>query len=479
MVRSNGPYNNALESHMGHNATFRQADPEGGARIKRIDAAHVFHPRSAQADIDPLVIAGGRGSWFWDYEGKHYLDFASQQASLNIGHQHPRLVAAIQAQVGKLATLAPSFAERSRSEAARLIAELAPGDLNRVFFTNAGAEANENALRMARLHTGRQKVLAAYRSYHGATDGAIAATGESRRQPSEPAVPGVVHYWSPYLYRSPFFSETTEQECERALSHLLATIEAEGPQEIAAIILEPVVGANGILLPPPGYLAGVRALCDEFGIVFIADEVMAGFGRSGEWFSVDRWRITPDLITFAKGATSGYVPLGGVIISERIAQSFDKSPFPGGLTCSGHVLACATAAASINIFREEGIVDNARRLGDETIWPALLELAERHPCIGEVRGLGVFWALELVNDRVTGCPLGADSIEQCVAACHKQGVWPLPEANRIHVLPPCTTTPEEIHTGIAALDKALTVADRSYIGRRAVQFSPHSPKNKS
>lgn len=452
---------------MSFDTTLRQAgpDPEAGERIKQTDAAHVFHSWSAQKKLDPMPIAGGKGSWFWDYDGNRYLDFASQLVYLNIGHQHAKLVAAIQAKAGELATVAPPFAEAARAEAARLIAELAPGDLERVFFTNAGAEANENALRMARLHTGRQKILAAYRSYHGATAGAIAATGDPRRWPSEPAVPGVVHFWGPYLYRSPFFAASASEESERALSHLRATIAAEGPQEIAAIILEPVVGTNGILVPPPGYLAGVRALCDEFGIVLIADEIMAGFGRCGEWFAVDHWGITPDLITFAKGSTSGYVPLGGVILSERIARSFDERPYPGGLTYSGHVLACATAAASIRIFSEEGIVANARRLGEEALGPALSALAERHPCIGEVRGLGVFWALELVRDRASREPLDADSVGACIAACHRHGVWPFPKANRIHVLPPCTATPEEIQTGVAALDDALSEADRGYAGR--------------
>jgi len=439
-------------------------DPQEGARIKQGDAAHVFHSWSAQAHIDPLPIAAGEGVWFWDYNGNRYLDFASQLVNLNIGHQHPKLVAAMQDQIGQLATLAPPFAARARTEAAGLIAELAPGDLNRVFFTNAGAEANENALRMARLHTGRHKVLAAYRSYHGATGGAIAATGDSRRWASEPAVPGVVHYWGPYLYRSPFFAATADEECERALRHLRATINAEGPTEIAAIILEPVVGTNGILVPPPGYLAGVRALCDEYGIVFVADEVMAGFGRCGEWFAVDHWNITPDLITFAKGSTSGYVPLGGVIISERIARSFDQRPYPGGLTYSGHVLACATAAASIGIFREEGIVSNARRLGEDVIGPALADLAERHPSIGEVRGLGVFWAIELVRDRASREPLNSEHMQDCIHACHQHGLWPLPEENRIHLVPPCVTTQQEVDTAMAILDTALAVADQGCTG---------------
>src|SRR5689334_14827518 len=362
-------------------------------QVRRDDRAHVFHSWSAQGLIDPLPIASAQGSHFTDYEGRRYLDFSSQLVNVNIGYQHPKLVAAIQEQAARLTTISPAFANDARSEAARLIAELAPGDLDRVFFTNGGAEAVENAVRMAKVHTGRHKVMAAYRSYHGATAGAIAVTGDPRRWASEPAMPGVVRYWGPYPYRSAFHATDEQQECERALAHLRDTIMVEGPQTIAAILLETVVGTNGVLVPPDGYLAGVRELCDEHGIMMIADEVMAGFGRCGEWFAVDHWGITPDLITFAKGVNSGYVPLGGVLIAREIAATFAERPYPGGLTYSGHPLACASAVASINAMREEGIIDHARTLGSEVIGPAQRELAERHPSVGEVRGLGVFWAL--------------------------------------------------------------------------------------
>lgn len=437
-------------------------------QVRRDDRAHVFHSWSAQALIDPLPIASAQGSYFTDYSGKRYLDFSSQLVNVNIGYQHPKLVAAIQEQAGRLTTISPAFANDARSEAARLIAEIAPGDLNMVFFTNGGAEATENALRMARLHTGRHKVLAAYRSYHGATAGAIALTGDPRRWASEPGMPGVVRYWGPYPYRSAFHAENEAQECERALQHLRDTIAVEGPQTVAAIFLETVVGTNGILVPPPGYLEGVRAICDEFGILMIADEVMAGFARCGEWFAVDHWGVTPDLITFAKGVNSGYVPLGGVVMSDRIAATFQERPFPGGLTYSGHPLACASAVASINIFREEGIVEHARALGTQVIGPELRTLAERHPSVGEVRGLGVFWALELVRDRTTREPLvpfnaaGADAapMNEFAAACKERGLWPFTHFNRTHVVPPCTTSAEEIREGIAILDEALEVADR-------------------
>ncbi|SES35713.1 taurine---2-oxoglutarate transaminase [Pedococcus cremeus] len=437
-------------------------------QVRRDDRAHVFHSWSAQGLIDPLPIASAEGSYFTDYNGNRYLDFSSQLVNVNIGYQHPKLVAAIQEQAARLTTVSPAFANDARSEAARLIAEIAPGDLNMVFFTNGGAEANENALRMARLHTGRHKVLAAYRSYHGATAGAIALTGDPRRWPSEPGMPGVVRYWGPYPYRSAFHATSEAEESERALQHLRDVIMVEGPQTVAAVILETVVGTNGILVPPPGYLQGVREICDEFGIVMIADEVMAGFGRCGEWFAVDHWGVTPDLITFAKGVNSGYVPLGGVVISDRIAATFSERPYPGGLTYSGHPLACASAVASIEIFREEGIVEHARALGEEVIGPELRALAERHPSVGDVRGLGVFWALELVRDRDTREPLvpfnaaGADAapMNEFAAACKQRGLWPFTHFNRTHVVPPCTTTADEVREGIAILDEALAVADR-------------------
>jgi taurine--2-oxoglutarate transaminase len=319
---------------------------------------------------------------------------------------------------------------------------------------------------MARLHTGRHKVLAAYRSYHGATAGALTLTGDPRRWASEPGIPGVVRYWGPYPYRSAFHAESAEQECERALEHLRDVIVFEGPATIAAIILESVVGTNGILVPPEGYLAGVRELCDEFGIILVADEVMAGFGRCGEWFAVDRWGVRPDLITFAKGINSGYVPLGGVVISEQIAATFDDRPFPGGLTYSGHPLACASAVASIRIFEEEGILEHVRAL-EPVIGERLAKIEAAHPSVGEVRGLGVFWAVELVKDKETREPLvpynasgaAAGPMNAFAAACKERGLWPFTHFNRTHVVPPCTITEQEVLQGLDILDEALTVAD--------------------
>ena len=444
-------------------------------QIRRDDREHVFHSWSAQALIDPLPIKSATGVFFDDFGGNRYLDFSSQLVNVNIGYQHPKLVAAIQEQAGRLTTIAPTFANDMRSEAARLISEIAPGDMPQVFFTNAGAEANENAIRMARLHTGRSKMLATYRSYHGATHGVIGLTGDPRRWGSEPhTVPGVVHFWGPYPYRSAFLSENEAQECERALQHLRDTVMVEGAATIAAIIMEPVVGTNGILVPPPGYLAGVRQICDEHGILLIADEVMSGFARCGEWFAVDHWDVEPDLITFAKGVNSGYVPLGGVVLSRAVAETFAERPYPGGLTYSGHPLACGSAVASIGIFREEGIVENSRDVGRDVIGPGLAAIAEKHPSVGEVRGLGTFWAVELVKDRATREPLvpynaagaAAAPMNEFGAACKKQGLWPFLHFNRTHVVPPCTITPDEAREGLAMLDTALDVADAHYTGAR-------------
>jgi taurine--2-oxoglutarate transaminase len=436
------------------------------------DRAHVFHSWSAQKALDPMVVVGAEGSRFWTDDGRTFLDFSSQMVNVNIGHQHPKVVAAIKEQAEVLCTIAPGHANDKRGELARMLAGIAPGDLDMVFFTNGGAEATENAARMARVHTQRQKVLTAYRSYHGGTTGAITMTGEPRRWGSEPGVPGVVHFWGPYLYRSAFHATSEAEECERALRHLEDVVMVEGPGTIAAIMLETVVGTNGILVPPDGYLAGVREICDRYGIVMIADEVMSGFGRCGAWFAIDRWDVTPDLICFAKGVNSGYVPLGGVLISQRIADTFATVPYPGGLTYSGHPLACAASVASMKAFEEEGINEHGLMLERDVIGPALRDLAERHPSVGEVRGLGVFWALELVKDRRTREPLvpfnaaGPDAapMKELMGACASRGLWPFTHFNRLHVVPPVTITPDDAREGIAILDEVLKVADAHCTG---------------
>jgi taurine--2-oxoglutarate transaminase len=415
-----------------------------------------------------MLVAGAEGCYVWDYDGNRFLDFSSQLVNTNIGHQHPKVVAAIQEQAARLATVAPQHANDVRGEAALRIVELAPEGMNKVFFTNGGADANENAVRMARLHTGRRKVLSFYRSYHGNTGAAIVATGDPRRWPNEYA-DDHVHFFGPYLYRSSFWATDEQQESERALAHLEQVITFEGPATIACILIETVVGTAGVLVPPPGYLEGVRALCDKHGIMLILDEVMAGFGRTGEWFAFDNWGVRPDLITFAKGSNSGYVPVGGVIISDPIAATFDDRVFPGGLTYSGHPLACASIVGSIDAMKEEGVVENAKRIGADVLGPGLRELAERHPVIGEVRGLGVFWALDLVSDRATREPLApyggsSPAMGALVSECKKRGLLPFTNFNRMHVVPPCTITDGEAKDGLAILDEVFSVVDQHYTG---------------
>ena len=429
-----------------------------GELASQLDRTHVFHSWSAQATLDPFVIAGGLGSEVWDFDGTRFLDFSSQLVNVNIGHRHPKVVAAIQVQADVLPTIAPSVANLDRGRAARAIVGHAPAGMAKVFFTNGGADANENAIRLARLHTGRDKVLSTYRSYHGNTGAAIVATGDWRRIPNEFAR-GHVHFFGPYLYRSEFWATTPEQESERALHHLERVIQAEGAGSIAAILLETVVGTAGVLVPPPGYLPGVRALADRYGIILILDEVMAGFGRAGTWFAFDSFDVRPDLITFAKGVNSGYVPVGGVIIADEIAATFDGRVFPGGLTYSGHPLAMASIEASIEAMEVEGIVANAARIGTDVLAPGLADLADRHPLIGEVRGLGVFWALELVADRTTREPVPAAVMGHLKGELMARHLLPFLAENRIHVVPPCVVTDDEVARALAIYDEALTVVE--------------------
>jgi taurine---2-oxoglutarate transaminase len=439
-----------------------QATDSDGAELDRrtveLDQTHVFHSWLAQGGLTLMPIAGGLGTRVWDHSGHEWLDFSSQLVNVNIGHQHPRLVAAIQEQAGVLATIGPATANLTRGEAARRITERAPDGFHKVFFTNGGADANENAIRMARLVTGRDKVLSTYRSYHGNTGAAVVATGDWRRVPNEYAR-GHVHFFGPFLYRSEFWASTPEEESERALRHLTRVVESEGAASIAAILLETVPGTAGILVPPPGYLEGVRALCDQHGILLILDEVMAGFGRTGDWFAFDAYDVVPDLITFAKGVNSGYVPVGGVIIDEAVAAHFDERVFPGGLTYSGHPLAMASIVASIDAMASEGIVENAARIGREVLGPGLEVLADKHRVVGEVRGTGVFWALELVAAPETREPVSAAAVGRAKTALLERGILPFTIDNRIHVVPPCVVTDDEAVTALAAYDEVLTLLD--------------------
>jgi taurine--2-oxoglutarate transaminase len=442
-----------------------EANPEVGQRVREDARRYVLHSWSVQDAVNPLPVAGAEGCWFWDYDGNRYLDFASQLVNVSIGHQHPKVVAAIKEQAEKLCTIGPPMATEPRSELARLLAEVTPGNLAMSFFTNGGAEANENAIKLARWYTGRQKIVARYRSYHGATAGAITLTGDPRRWAAEPGIPGVVRMLDPYTYRCPAGHPDPCPVCTGA-PHLEEILQYEGPQTVAAVILETVTGTNGVIPPPPGYLQAIRAVCDRHGILLICDEVMAGFGRTGRWFACENWDVVPDILTVAKGINSGYVPLGAMVVSQPIAEWVRDKMFSGGLTYSGHPLACASAVASIEAFREEGIVENAAAMGD-VFAEELPKLAARHPSVGDVRGLGCFWALELVRSRETREPLvpfnaGGEAlapIARLSKAALDRGLYLMTHWNVVMICPPLVITREEIEQGLAALDEALAVAD--------------------
>ena len=442
-----------------------EANTELGRQVVADAKQYVLHSWSVQDAIAPIPVAGADGRHFWDFDGKRYLDFASQLVNVSIGHQHPKVVAAIKEQAEKLCTIGPPMATESRSTLARMLAEITPGDLEMSFFTNGGAEANENAIKLARWYTGRHKIIARYRSYHGATGGAITLTGDPRRWPAEPGIPGVVRMLDPYTYRCPAGHPDPCPVCTGA-PHLEEILQYEGAHTVAAVILETVVGTNGIIVPPDGYLPAVREVCDRHGILLITDEVMAGFGRTGKWFGVENWDVVPDILTVAKGINSGYVPLGAMIVRKPIADWVRDKYFAGGLTYSGHPLACAAAVASIEAFKEEGIVENSAEMGG-VFGEALRGLQERHPSVGDVRGLGCFWGIELVRDRDTREPLvpfnatGEDfaPVGRVSKAALEDGLYLMTHWNVIMVCPPLTITREEIDEGIEILDKALAIAD--------------------
>jgi taurine--2-oxoglutarate transaminase len=433
------------------------------------EKASVFHSWSAQATINPMMVRDAHGVYVTAEDDTTYLDFSSQLVNTNIGHQHPSVVRAIQEQAGRLCTIAPQHGYESRYRAAELILDHSFDGAAKVFFTSGGTESVEHAVRMARLHTGRRKVLAAYRSYHGATSTSINLTGDPRRWPSDNGSDGIVHFFGPFFYRTAFHAASEQEECERTLENLESTILFEGPSLIAAIILETIPGTAGIMVPPPGFLRGVREICDRYGIVLIADEVMSGFGRTGSWFAYQAHDVKPDLVAFAKGVNSGYVPLGGVVISEAISATFNDRVYPGGLTYSGHPLACAAAVATIEAMQDEQIIENALRIGDEVLRPGLEALSAKHRIIGDVRGLGVFFALDLVTDRATKEPLApygstSPAMNEIVAACKAEELLIFSNFNRIHVVPPCTVSDAEALDGLDRLDRALSVAERYYVG---------------
>jgi taurine---2-oxoglutarate transaminase len=429
-----------------------------GDEIVALTKRHTLFEWSAQSKVDPIPVAGAKGCYFWTPEGKRYLDFNSQLMCTNIGHGHPKVIEAIQRQAETLAYANPFMATEPRARLGQKLAEITPGDIDTFFFTNGGAEANENAVKLARMVTGRHKILARYRSYHGGTAGAMTLTGDPRRWANEPGMPGVVRVLDPYhgIQRG---WDTAEQ----ALATLEETIQLEGPNTIAAFILETVTGTNGILAPPDGYLQGVREICDRYGILMIADEVMAGFGRTGKWFAVDHWDVVPDLITMAKGLTSAYVQLGALGMRRKYAEHFTDNVFYGGLTYNSHPLACATALATIQVYEEEGLLDRATQMGD-VMRHHHEELAAKHPSVGAARSIGLFGILELVRNRQTMEPMApfngtSDEMAALGKRFREEGLYTLVRWNYFFTNPPLTISEEEMAEGFAIIDRALEITD--------------------
>jgi taurine--2-oxoglutarate transaminase len=439
--------------------------------ILPLSKKHVFWTWSAQARVDPIPVSHAKGVYFWDTDGKRYLDFNSMTMCVNIGHGNPRVIQAVQDQVAGLAYAAPGMATRVRALASRSVAEISPGAaLTKVLFTLGGADANENAVKLARGYTGRFKVLTRYRSYHGATAGAMALTGDPRRVAWEPGLmPGVVHFLDPYRYRSTFHRsnpDISEAEfCQDYLNHLEEIIRYEGAETIAAVLLEPVTGTNGIIIPPEGYLPGVRSLCDKYGIVMIADEVMSGFGRTGEWFAVDNWGVVPDIMTMAKGLTSAYAPLGAVAMKPEIAAAFDQRVFESGLTYTAHPVSLAAAIANIEVMRDEAIVEHSAEMGP-VLNRLLKDLGEAHPSVGEVRSIGLFGIIELVKDRETREPMApwnGSSPEMAAfrKACLANGLFLSAHWHTVLIIPPLIIDEEQLKEGFSILDQALEITDQA------------------
>ncbi len=429
------------------------------AKVAQDTRDHVLISWSAQGQVSPLVITGAEGAWFFSGDRK-ILDFSSQLINSNLGHQHPRVVKAIQEQAERLCYIGASFTDEPRATLARMLAEVSPGDLTKTLFTTGGTEAVESAIKMARLYTGRLKILTQWRSFHGQTQGAMTAGGDSRRWANEPGIPGVVHFLNPDPYRSVF-----GDDAQKALAHVEEVIWYEGPQYIAAIMVEPIVGSAGLLVPPDGFLQGLRELCDRHGIVLILDEVMTGFGRTGKWFAAEHWNVVPDIMTFAKGVNCGYVPLGGAIVDEPIAKHFQDHVLWQGLTYSGHALACAAGVATLEAYRDERVIENSARMGD-LLLRELRRVAERHPSVGDVRGKGLFCGVELVKDRGTKEMLERwNGPSQALAgalrkALLERNVYLFTRWNVLFVAPPLIITEDELRHGVRAIDEVLAIADR-------------------
>jgi taurine--2-oxoglutarate transaminase len=426
--------------------------------IVKINKEYTLFSWSIQATANPIPISRAKGVYFWDADDKRYIDFSSQLMNMNIGHQHPKVIKAIQEQAEKLCYAHPGMATETRGLLGQKIAEVAPGNLNKTFFCLGGAEANENAIKIARFYTGRNKILARYRSYHGATHGAIALTGDYRRLPVEPALPGVVHFLDPFCYRCPFgwTRETCHREC---IAHVEEVINYEGPDRIAAIFMEGVTGSNGLIVPPDEYWPHIREICNKYGILLVSDEVMSGWGRTGKWFAVDNWDVVPDIITTAKGITAGYVPLGAVIVSEPIAEYFDDKMLYCGLTYSGHPLACAAGLATIEAYKEDGLFENTQIVG-KYLGTRLEELKTRHLSIGDVRYIGLFTAIEIVKNRNTKQPI--DPLTDIGTYLRDHGLFTFIFHNVIFVVPPLCISMSQVDEGLEIIDNAIMIADRFY-----------------
>ena len=437
--------------------------------ILPLSLEHNFWTWSAQSRVTPIPVIRAKGVYFWDVDEKRYLDFNSMVMCVNIGHGDERVVNAISDQARELTFAGPGMATKPRAALGKLLTEVVPQGLTKFLYTLGGADANENAVKLARAYTGKHKILTRYRSYHGASYGAIALTGDPRRYAWEPSVmPGVVHFLDPYKYRSTFHRmnrEISDEEfCTDYLNHLEEIILSEGPQIIAAVMIEPVTGTNGILIPPPGYIKGVRSLCDKYSILMIADEVMTGFGRTGEWFAVNHWNVVPDIMTMAKGITSGYAPLGAVAMKPEIAATFNDRVFEGGLTFNGHPISLAAAIANISVLRSDNLIEKAKKTG-QVMADMMAELVDRHPSVGEVRSIGLFGAIELVKNRETREPVSpfAGTSQEMVSLKKyllEKGLFLYTHWNLLLIIPPLIITDEQLAEGFSIIDKGLEITDR-------------------
>ena len=433
-----------------------------GKEIVDLCRKHTLYEWSAQSKVDPIPVARAKGIYFYTPEGKRFIDFNSQLMSVNIGHGDERVIAAIKEQAETLAYANPFMATEPRARLGAKLAEITPSDIDTFFFTNGGAEANENAIKIARFFTGRHKIIARYRSYHGATAGAISLTGDPRRWAAEPGIPGVFHVLDPY-----HGIERGWESAESSLAMIEETIQLEGPQTIAAFILEPITGTNGVLIPPDGYLEGARKLCDKYGILMIADEVMSGFGRTGKWFAVDHWKVVPDLLCMAKGLTSSYLPLGAVGIRHHIAQHFQDKVFYGGLTYNSHPMGCAAALATIRVYEEDGLIDNSRKMG--AILKELgAELQKKHPSLGAVRSIGLFGLIELIRSRKTREPLApfngtSEEMTALALFFREQGLYTFVRWNTFFTNPPLCINEQQMREAFAIIDRGLEVTDKAVV----------------